>query len=346
MQRRDFLRTIETTAVAGATGLVAGATHQANAAPVQPENYRFTLGIYLGELTLPFEQSLAKTVELGITKVWFNRIPDQPDIADMTNAQVDRFAKQIADHGLDIFVLNCGNPFKQIHLTELKLKTLPQHPKFQHDFQLLQRSMQIAARIGVKTVGSFTFAWPGEYTAGKPTWPMRWLTRGGVIADVDADKWLKAFSLVAEQAEKYDVNVALSMMPWNYTNTTGNFRGLVERLGSPRIKVMWGPADNFNCGEWDTATAGFQNVRPHLHGVHIKDLHVNNGLQLDFEYRAFGSGDVDYLTVFRNIKRHRMDVVLSVSTHFRPPSGSRIEAMDINVANVKALTRQVETEVI
>jgi hypothetical protein len=50
--------------------------------------------------------------------------------------------------------------------------------------------------------------------------------------------------------------------------------------------------------------------------------------------------------VFRNIKRHRMDVVLSVSTHFRPPSGSRIEAMDINVANVKALTRQVETEVI
>ena len=37
---------------------------------------------------------------------------------------------------------------------------------------------------------------------------MRWLTRGGVIADVDMQKLVKAFSLVAEQAERYDVDVA------------------------------------------------------------------------------------------------------------------------------------------
>ena len=54
-------------------------------------------------------------------------------------------------------------------------------------------------------VCTFTFAWPGEYTAGKPTWPMRWLTRGGVIADGDMEKLLKAFSLVLEQAERYAV---------------------------------------------------------------------------------------------------------------------------------------------
>ena len=33
----------------------------------------------------------------------------------------------------------------------------------------LTRSMQIAFHIGGKTVGAFTFAWPDEYTAGKPT---------------------------------------------------------------------------------------------------------------------------------------------------------------------------------
>jgi len=38
----------------------------------------------------------------------------------------------------------------------------------------LTRSMEIARRIGVSTVGCFTFAWPGEYSSGKPTWPMRW----------------------------------------------------------------------------------------------------------------------------------------------------------------------------
>ena len=42
---------------------------------------------------------------------------------------------------------------------------------------------------------------------------MRWMTRGGVIADVDMDKLLKAFSMVAVQAERYGVDVALSIMP-------------------------------------------------------------------------------------------------------------------------------------
>ena len=168
--------------------------------------------------------------------------------------------------------------------------------------------------------------------------------REGVIADVDMQKLVKAFSLVAEQAERYDVDVALSMMPWNYTNTTGNFRQLAERVGSQRIKAMWGPADNMNSGEWDTATAGFQNVRPFLHGLHLKDLHVEDGLRLKFQYRPLGEGDVDYVTILRSLRVHRSEAVLSVSTHFLPPSGSREEAIRINYANLKNLIRRAEKE--
>ena len=87
------------------------------------------------------------------------------------------------------------------------------HPAFHSDFDDLVRSMRIVKRIGVPAVGSFTFAWPGEYTAGKPIWPMRWLTRGVHIADIDMQKLLKAFSMVAEDAERYEVDVGLSMIP-------------------------------------------------------------------------------------------------------------------------------------
>ena len=343
MQRRDFLRSVESTALVGAAGaLAAGSRRAVAAADVQTDRYEFKLGMYLPELGMPFDQSLETARGLGARYVWFNRLSDQSEIASLTDRQAERIAKQVASHDLEIFLLNAGNPFKKIHLAELELTTMADHAAFRTDFQALVRSMQLAARIGVSTVGSFTFAWPGEYSAGKPTWPMRWMTRGGVIADVDADKWLKVFSMVAEEADKYQVDVALSMMPWNYTNTTGNFRSLVERLGSRRIKVMWGPADNLNCGEWDTATAGFQNVRPYLHGVHIKDLHVRNGLNLDFEYRPLGDGDVEYATVLRNLKDHRLDAVLSMSTHFVPPSGSRVEAMQINCANLQQLIRRIE----
>ena len=341
MQRRDFFRTVETSAVVGTGTLLAAQAGRA-AAPAAPPPFK--IGMYLPELGLPFDPALATAARLGAKYIWFNRVPDEPEIADLTDARARQIADRVAAQGLEIFLLNAGNPFKKIHLTDLDLKTMTDHPEFRRDLQNLERSMQIAAEIGVKTVGSFTFAWPGEYSAGKPTWPMRWLTRGGVIAEVDAQKWLKAFSLVAQRAEKYDVDVALSMMPWNYTNTTGHFRQLVERLGSRRIKVMWGPADNLNCGEWDTATAGFQNVRPFLHGLHLKDLTVRDGLQLDFEYCPLGRGDVDFTTVFRQLRQHQCDVFLSVSTHFLPPGGSRVEAMRINMTRLQELLKETAKE--
>jgi len=307
-------------------------------------NDHFKLGMYLPELRLPFDESLATAKEIGAEYVWFNRVPGAPPIAEMSDAEVDHMAERVDRHGLKMYLISAGNSFKQIHLSDLNLETMDDHPDFRKERNELIRAMQIAARLGVGAVGAFTFAWPGEYTAGKPTWPMRWLTRGGVIADIDVEKWVKAFSTVMEQAEHYDVDVVLSMMPWNYTNTTNNFRRLAEHIDSQRIKVMWGPADNMNCGEWDVATTGFDNVRPYLHGLHLKDLHVIDGLHLNFEYRPIGTGDVDYPTVLRNLHDHHCDTVLSVATHFLPPSGSPEEAMRTNYANLKTLIKKVEAE--
>ena len=356
MKRREFLTTIERAGLGVAAGalLTAGAPEaRAGSAPGKAAGpagktatgHRFRLAMYTPELALPFDEELAKAKEVGVDYVWFNRLLNEPDIAQMSDAAADRMAQRVERQGVEIFLLNAGNPFKHIHLTDLDLKTMSDHQGFKKDFNHLVRSMQIASRIGVGAVGAFTFAWPGEYSSGKPTWPMRWLTRGGVIAEVDMDKLVKAFTLVAEQAERYQVDVALSMMPWNYTNTTGNFRSLVERVGSRRLKVMWGPADNWNCGEWDVASAGFGNIRPYLLGLHLKDLHVIDGRRLKFEYRPLGDGDVDYLTILRRMRDHGCDVFLSLATHFRPPSGSRMEAMQINYGNLQEMIRKVEAEV-
>jgi sugar phosphate isomerase/epimerase len=298
--------------------------------------------MFLPELGLPFDEGLARAKEIGADSVWFTSIADEPPIAEMSDAEAGRMAARVAKHGLELHVIAAGAPFKQLHLADLDLDTMQDDPAFRKEFDDLVRSMQIAVHLGIKTVNTFTFAWPGEYGAGKPTWPMRWLTRGGVIADVDMEKLLKAFSLVAQEAEHYDVDVSLSMMPWNYTNTTGNFRRVAEAVGSSRLKVMWGPADNYNSGEWDVATAGFNNIRPYLHGLHLKDLHVMDGLNLKFEYRPLGDGDVDYPEVLRRMQDHRSDAVLSLATHFIPPGGTRIDAMRINYQRLTDMIRKVQ----
>ena len=304
--------------------------------------HQFKIGMYLPELGLPFDEALATAKQIGVEGVWFNTLgAGGPLLRELDDAAVDRMAAQVAGHGLEIFLINVGSPFKQIHLTDLELDRMEDDPAFRQEMDDLVRSMEMAARLGIGAVNAFTFAWPGEYSAAKPTWPMRWLTRGGYIADAEMEKLVRAFSLALEQAEKYSVDLALSMMPWNYTNTTGNFRRLAEALNSRRLKVMWGPSDNMNSGEADVATAGFLNIHPYLHGLHIKDLRVKNGIQLDFEYCALGEGDVDYPTILRSLRERGSDAILSVATHFLPSSGSREEAMRINVANLKRMIDEI-----
>ena len=46
---------------------------------------------------------------------------------------------------------------------------------------------------------------------------------------------------------------------------------------------------------------------------------------------------MDYPTILRSLRDRGSDAVLSVATHFLPPSGSREEAMRINYANLKRL---------
>ena len=306
--------------------------------------YRFELGMFLDELRLPFDDALTTARAIGADYVWFLNGPNGTEVAEMGDAEIDGIAERVAERDLRLLLISASSPFKQLHLTDVDAASPMNNEEYRKQLGDLVRSMQIARRLGVGAVRAYTFAWPGEYTAGKPTWPMRWLTRGGVIADVDMDRLEAAFLPVIDQAEKYGVDVVLSMMPWNYTNTTGNLRRLAERLGSDRIKAMWGPADNMNCGERDVATSGFVNVRPYLHSLHVKDLHVIDGKSLDFQYRPVGEGDVDFLTVLRSLRDNRCDAVLSVATHFRPPGGSPVEAMRINVANLKNLIAQVQTE--
>lgn len=312
--------------------------------------HAFTLGIFIGELPVPdFDRALERVRAIGAEHILVHSLGAEGPIGELTDAQADRLGKRLEAHGVRP-VLFGGNVFKEVHLADLEIGTMAEHPQFRDHFARLVRGMQIGDRLGFRDVCTFTLAWPGEYTTDgrvSPTWPMRWATRGGIIGSADMDKLEKAFTLMLEAAERYDVNLVLMQMPWNYTNTTGNFRRIAERLASPRIKVMWGPADNVNCGESDTATAGFRNVRPYVHGLHMKDLRVNCGPELDFTYCQIGQGHTDYETVLRNLHEHRCPAFLSVASHYVPagrdPSDPDAceEALRANFRTVSALVDRV-----
>ena len=346
--RRRFVGRALQAGVASTLLAKTGSAEPADRSGGESGPYRFKLAMWIDELTdadeLTLEQELEVARDMGIEHVWFQSVPGVAPIPEMSDAEVDRVGESLARYGRKLLMLSGWIPFHNLPLLDLDLKTMTRNPDFLKEFKAVVRSMQIAARLGAPSVLSYSFVWPGERGYGGSTWPMRWATRGGIIAEMDMEKLVKAFSLMLEQAEKYDVDLVLGMRPFNYVSSTGNFRRLAERLGSRRLKVQWSPADALLSAEWDQATAGFLNLKPYLHSLHMKDVQVLDGPRGDFGWRALGDGQVDYLTILRNLRDHRSDAVLALATHFRPPSGSLIEAMHINYANLKALIAKVETD--
>ena len=315
--------------------------------------HAFTIGIFIGELPIAdLDRTLERVRAIGADHIMVHSLGAEGSIGELTDAQADYFAQRLEAHDVRPLLVG-GNVFKDVHLNDLEIDTMAEHPQFKDHLARLVRGMQVCNRIGFHSVCTNTFAWPGEYGSKgqqekkSPTWPMRWATRGGIISNADMDKLEKGFTLMLEQAERYDGNLVMFQMPWNYTNTTGHFRQIAERLASPRVRVMWGPSDNINSGEIDTATNGFRNVRPYIHGLHMKDLRVNCGSELDFTYCPIGEGHTDYETILRNVHEHGCPTYLSIASHYVAPGRDRKDpdacedALRANYQTVSALVEKV-----
>ena len=53
----------------------------------------FKIGMYLGELRLPLEAAMAKAAEIGAESVWYDRLPGDSPMVEMTDQEADRVAE-------------------------------------------------------------------------------------------------------------------------------------------------------------------------------------------------------------------------------------------------------------
>tara|TARA_Y100000588_G_scaffold390868_1_gene497628 strand:- start:539 stop:1477 length:939 start_codon:yes stop_codon:yes gene_type:complete len=298
-------------------------------------SYQFNLGMCL-QFAPTYGDALRLGRELGAPFAWTDLDFALDGVGD---GGLDAVGKLADEHGVKLFVLG-NDAFSRLYLTDIDLEKPLDNPQLRRDMDRLVEAMQAAAHLGVGAVIAHSFLWPGNWAS----WPMRWLTRGGVIAEVDLQKLVRIFTIVLEHTEKYDLDLVLGNLPWHYAASTANFRLLAERLGSPRVKFMWGPADNLTIGEFDSATAGFDNIRPYLHSLHMKDLHIRprdtdqiKRQNKDIDYRPLGEGDVDYPTILRIMRDTGSEAILAVYTHFEIENGTQEDVMRIQFDRLRGL---------
>ena len=149
--------------------------------------YEFKIGMAL-QFNRPFREAVVLGRELGARYGWVDLDFDLAEVGD-----IDSVGKMTADHGIELFMLG-NNVFSGLYLTDVDLERPLDNPQLQWHMDRLVAAMQAAAHLGVGTVLAYNFLWPGNWAS----WPMRWLTRGGVIAEIDLQKLelgglLKAF---------------------------------------------------------------------------------------------------------------------------------------------------------
>ena len=94
-------------------------------------------------------------------------------------------------------------------------------------------------------------------------------------------------------AGEHDIDVLLSVHPWEYVNTSHHYLEIVEQIGSPRFKAKWCPGDAMLSVESDTVTTGYENLRLYLTSLHLKDTRTIDGPSCKFEWCELGTGDPD-----------------------------------------------------
>lgn len=297
--------------------------------------YEFNIGMCL-QFNTPFRDAVALGRELGAKFGWTDLDFALDEVGD---GGIDAVGKLTEDHGIKLFLLG-NDAFSRLYLSDIDLERPLDNPELSRDLDRLIEAMKAASHLGVDAVLAHSFMWPGHWSV----WPMRWQTRGGIMAEIDLQKLVRIFTIVLEHADKYNVDLVIGNLPWNYAASTMNFRILAEHLYSKRVKFMWGPADNLTIGEFDSATTGFQHIRPYLHSLHLKDLHIRpidtdriNRQNKKIDYRPLGEGDVDYPTILRSIRDANSAAVLAVYTHFEIENGTQADVMRIQFDKLKGL---------
>lgn len=162
-----------------------------------------------------------------------------------------------------------------------------------------QASVKLAARLGVAGSG----VRPTSLNPRGDWWP-----HPDNHKPETEDRFVKSMFEILDTADDYGVNIILEMHQTTLLRDARTVRRIVERLGSPRVKVNIDPV-NFVC---DLPTALnptpminelFDLLGPFADTVHVKDFYLEDRFVLHISETVVGAGLMDLDTVLRRTQQ-------------------------------------------
>lgn len=169
-----------------------------------------------------------------------------------------------------------------------------------HEWQILQRSFELASMFAAPLVRTFSFMRVADPTTVRETVLE-------VITEAVRRTETAGLKLVLEN--EHACNIA-----------TGVETGwLLERISSPAFGVIWDPGNEAKVGS-RPFPEGYDHVRGRVFHVHLKDVDTNR------QYVKMGDGSIDYVEQFRALAEDGYSGKMSLETHYIHPEGGRERA--------------------
>ncbi len=196
-------------------------------------------------------------------------------------------------------------------------------PEMVVEWQILQRSFEVAHLLGAPFVRTFSFLRVPDPTS---TYPALLEIIGEAVRRTEQ----AGLKLILEN--EHACNLA-----------TGAEAGwLLQRLTSRAFGLTWDPGNEAALGS-PAFPDGYQHVRGRILHLHVKDVtrHLPGTSRPQWFVRV-GTGSIDYPAQFRALVRDGYDGAISLETHYNHPTGGREEATRESLAALRAILHEAD----
>jgi sugar phosphate isomerase/epimerase len=300
------------------------------ASPGRPVDLLRQFGVCSDEISEDLAVALDLIRELGLGWVELYHVWGKP-LTELTPAEVDAARRLLDRHRLRVSSVG-SLLLKPTLLGDVPAGRVADDPAFRAELARLRASIRNARDFGTTIVRTFSFRRDEMVGLGNPS-PR--LPRGGPIPEAMLEKIAEGFAVLVEEAGAAGVTLALENVRSCWGNTGHNAARIIERVGSPVLRALWDPGNDYVSGGVPYPD-GYAAIRPSIAHIHIKDARVIDPATGLTSWEAVGAGEVDYPGHLAALAADGYRGTLSLETHWHPPGSTGVEDSRRSFAGIRA----------
>ncbi|WP_225753301.1 sugar phosphate isomerase/epimerase [Actinotalea sp. Marseille-Q4924] len=239
----------------------------------------WTLSGFADEIDADLATQCAVLTELGLTHLEL-RSAWGVNVLDLDDAQVDRAAAVLQDHGLA--VSSIGSPIGKIQVDD----------PFDPHLVRMDRALDVAERLGAPYIRIFSFFLRPEHSP-----------------DAVRDEVVRRMAALADRARERDVVLLHENEKAIFGDVPERVLDLVTAVDSPALRLAWDPANFVQVGV-DPFPEAYAMLRPYVDYIQIKDALHGSGKVV-----VAGEGDGRIPATVRALREDGYDGFFSMEPH-------------------------------